>query len=292
MNYIVLDLEWNQPFTPKHIKRKPFPLTGEIIQIGAVKLDNDFNIIDNFKIGVRPKYYTILQKHVSKVVNLKQDDIYLGFSFPVAFDYFKKWCQKDFIFLTWGFDDIPMLKENMCLHSIKTADIPIGYNIQLIFNNQTNGDNRQRSLTDALKYFNIEQIKEAHDALNDAYYTAKICGYLDLTRGIAEYIEPEHFNVKQEHCLKNKGEALPDRIREITCPICRKPIMYERWIKPSGSKMITLANCSEHGDFYARIKLTKISEDKTYVSKMLYRATKELRDYYGEKYQKTRKENY
>lgn len=239
-------------------------MTGEIIQIGAVKLDKDFNIIDNFKIGVRPKYYTILQERVSKVVNLKQDDIYLGFSFPTAFDYFKKWCQKDFVFLTWGFDDIPMLKENLRLHSIKTAGIPTGYNIQLIFNNQTNSDNRQRSLKDALTYFNIEQTKEAHDALNDAYYTAKICGCLELTKGIAEYIEPEHFNFKQDHCLKNKGEALPDRIKEISCPICGTSMTYERWLKQNGSKMITLANCSKHGDFFARIKLIRISEDTTH----------------------------
>ena len=39
MNYIVFDLEWNQPYSNdiSFMKRTKMPLTGEIIQIGAVK---------------------------------------------------------------------------------------------------------------------------------------------------------------------------------------------------------------------------------------------------------------
>ena len=46
MNYIVLDLEWNQS-----AKGKKYTLPGmpfEIIQMGAVKLDNKFDVIDEF----------------------------------------------------------------------------------------------------------------------------------------------------------------------------------------------------------------------------------------------------
>ena len=48
MHYIVFDLEWNQPYTlePNMIRRSGFPFIGEVIQIGAVKLDESLQIVD------------------------------------------------------------------------------------------------------------------------------------------------------------------------------------------------------------------------------------------------------
>ena len=48
MNYIILDLEWDSAF---HKKYKRF--VNQILQIGAVKLDNKFNITDSFEITVK-----------------------------------------------------------------------------------------------------------------------------------------------------------------------------------------------------------------------------------------------
>ena len=50
MNYIVFDLEWNQPYSNdiSFMKRTKMPLTGEIIQIGAVKLNEKMDIVDHF----------------------------------------------------------------------------------------------------------------------------------------------------------------------------------------------------------------------------------------------------
>lgn len=41
MNYIVLDMEWNQPWpgSPSSKKVLPVSIRGEIIQIGAVRAD-------------------------------------------------------------------------------------------------------------------------------------------------------------------------------------------------------------------------------------------------------------
>ena len=44
MNYIVLDLEWNLPFDMKSMVKKPVMLHGEISQIGAVKLNENYHI--------------------------------------------------------------------------------------------------------------------------------------------------------------------------------------------------------------------------------------------------------
>ena len=55
MNYIILDLEWNQAMNSSLTVRTPVVLYGEIIQIGAVKTDENFNLVDTLKINVKPK---------------------------------------------------------------------------------------------------------------------------------------------------------------------------------------------------------------------------------------------
>lgn len=48
---IVLDLEWNQPFSMRSMITTPVRLHGEIIQIGAVKLNERLEIVDTFKVN-------------------------------------------------------------------------------------------------------------------------------------------------------------------------------------------------------------------------------------------------
>ena len=117
MNYIVLDLEWNQPYDMKSMVKKPVMLHGKIIQIGAVKLDESYHILDTFKIMVSPKCYPKMHRKVAKLTGIKTEDLQYGFQFPVAFKHFSKWCGNDFAFLTWGTDDIKILRENMILYN-------------------------------------------------------------------------------------------------------------------------------------------------------------------------------
>ena len=53
MNYVIMDLEWNQSNTglEKDAKLLPF----EIIEIGAIKLNSDKKMIDEFSELVKPQ---------------------------------------------------------------------------------------------------------------------------------------------------------------------------------------------------------------------------------------------
>ena len=88
------------------------------------------------------------------------------------------------MFLTWGFDDIAVLKENLALYALDSSWISRWYNAQLIFNVQTDGAMPQRALKTAMELMSIEPSRPAHDALGDAYHTALICARLDLARGV------------------------------------------------------------------------------------------------------------
>ena len=56
MQYIVLDMEWNQPWPGSYAAQKVLPVQihGEIIQIGAVRLLETGKIADEFQVLVRP----------------------------------------------------------------------------------------------------------------------------------------------------------------------------------------------------------------------------------------------
>ena len=52
MDYVVLDLEWNQASDSRDARNRL--LTFEIIEIGAVKLNSRMEIVDTFEELIRP----------------------------------------------------------------------------------------------------------------------------------------------------------------------------------------------------------------------------------------------
>ena len=53
-------------------------LRGEIVEIGAVKIDEDANVLDTFSIHLRPRIFRKLQHHIAKVTGLTQADLDKG----------------------------------------------------------------------------------------------------------------------------------------------------------------------------------------------------------------------
>ena len=74
MNYIILDMEWNQGYPGQLVcigdTRRA--LTGEIIQIGAVKLNDSFQIVDRYVQLVRPTYYPRLHHKVKELTGIRR----------------------------------------------------------------------------------------------------------------------------------------------------------------------------------------------------------------------------
>lgn len=72
MDYIIFDLEWNQPPVENEIVTHPVFLTGEIIEIGAVKLNECFEQVDELRLYIKPQYYT---KMHHRVASLSRNDL-------------------------------------------------------------------------------------------------------------------------------------------------------------------------------------------------------------------------
>lgn len=67
MNYIIYDLEWNQPSARESTVTDPFCLEGEIIEIGAVKLNDAFKPVDEFKVYISPVHYKKMHHAVASL---------------------------------------------------------------------------------------------------------------------------------------------------------------------------------------------------------------------------------
>ena len=309
MQYIVLDMEWNQPWpgSPSAKKVLPVHIRGEIIQIGAVRVTEEQFVEDEFQIMVRPKYYRRLNRRVSKLTGIKESRLLEeGVSFPEAMEAFRAWCGEDFVFLTWGFDDIGILQENLRLFDLDTAWTDRWYNAQMIFNAQTDGSNSQKALKTAMEAFGIEPTRPAHDALGDAYHTALICAMLNLQQGIEEYGAavknhengfhgaeiPGCIDRKVFHGYADRRAALGAMSgEENICPICGSRMLGSRWFAQPGHRYMDLAACPEHGKFLIRVKLSDQQDGTVRVSRLTYEATSEAAEAYARRAEKADPEN-
>ena len=304
MNYIVMDMEWNQPWpgSPSSKKVLPVQIRGEIIQIGAVRVTEDQQLADEFQILIKPKYYRHLNRRVSKLTGIKETQLREeGVPFPEAIEAFRNWCGEDIIFLTWGFDDIGILRENLMLFSLETAFTDRWYNAQMIFNAQTDGSTAQKALKTAMEMFEIEATRPAHDALGDAYHTAQICARLDLCKGAAEYDQALKSHENGFHgaelpgCIArkvfydyaDKRAALSAMAgEENICPICNSRMLGSRWFAQPGHRYMDLATCPQDGKFLIRVRLSQQPDGLVRVSRLTYEATSEAAEAYARRAEK------
>ena len=286
MYYITLDLEWNQAYAQKALavqRRLSCRLRGEVIQIGAVKLDKNMNICGSYQIIVKPKYYKKLHRHVSELTGISQEQMDVGTPLPEAAERFRRFCGKDFVFLTWGPDDIPMLKENFNANGMDHAWLDHTYDLQKMFNKQTDGENKQRSLEYAMDYYGIPMTLPAHDALNDAYFTAQVAQKMDVPLGIATY--NEH---KGDYLLEDVigdadaggdgyvtiGEMLDDDdVKTPPCPICGKPLSEKgKSLHSKGQRYTFYFECEKDGEMLEVLRLHRNFNDTWRAKRVIKKA--------------------
>ena len=304
MQYIILDMEWNQPWPGSYSAKKalPSPMRGEIVQIGAVRMTQEQQVADEFQILIRPKYFKKMNHKVASLTGIRDSLLReKGVSFPEAAAQFEAWCGEDCVFLTWGFDDITILRENLAVFGLESGWTARWYNAQLIFNAQTDGSGAQKALSTAMQMMDIAPSRAAHDALGDAYHTALVCQRLRLADGIAAYEA-----AVQAHENGFHGAELPGCIarkvfydyadkraalgamsgEENLCPVCGARMLGSRWFAQPGHRYMDLAACPEHGKFLIRVRLSLQENGLTRVSRLTYEATSEAAEAYARRAEK------
>lgn len=287
MNYVVFDLEWNQcPYgKDREVKSLPF----EIIEIGAVKLDQGRNIVDTWHRVIRPSVYKTLNYRTQEVIHLRQSDLKKGIWFPDALREFLSWAGHDSVFCTWGTVDLPELQRNMkyynLLHLLRG---PMHYyDVQKLFAVQYEDMKSRRSLEYGADYFSLEKTMQFHRALSDAWYTAEIFRRIDMDvvqayDSIDVYQNPKK-KTDEIHMVYNgyskyisrefstKEEAMTDpEVLATHCCLCgRKARKRVLWFSVSAKNYYCIAECPEHGLLKGKIRMKHTDEDRVYVVKTI-----------------------
>lgn len=309
MPYIVIDLEWNQAMSAKSsvFNHLPIHLRGEIIQIGAVKLNDDFTPGEEFQCDVKPVWFRKMHYKVKKLTGFDNDRLSNGLPFAEAMEKFTAWCGPDCTFMTWGYDDRGIMEQNLIIHDLEIDWLGQWVNLQLIYNRQTDGDRNQKSLETAMEHFEIEQTRTAHDALGDAYNTALVCSKLDLKDGLAHYGE---MTQKLDRRVRGEGASNgPEPIlhtvsgsfytREdlwqaedeavLKCPVCGAELERTRWVSQGDHRYMALATCEEDGSYLMRIRIRHDDEGTWHANHLLYQADEEMVKSFWDKQQHPRR---
>jgi len=277
MNYVIFDLEWNQPLSAAETVKEPVYLTGEIIEIGAVKLDSRFQIVDELKLYIRPQYYTRMNDRIASLTGIKiQQLMAKGLPFPEAFARFLDWCGADFAFMTWSMSDIPMLVDNMQLHGIGAAELPVCYDIQRIFSREIMRSNVRYALDYALEILQ-EKGDVAHDALHDARNTAKVCDRLDLAEYLEEYGSRVFTQPPRSRVYESCAAMLADpELLEFECPWCGEPVRCEEWVRSGNGTWMAYGICEEEDEYLVQLTSEKHQPGEYRAKRLIFEMSDDL----------------
>lgn len=107
MTYTILDLEWDSIyFEPKK------KYVNQILQIGAVKLDKNFKIIDTFERTIRSSVSDEVSKRFTKLTGITTEDMLAGVPLAAAVMQYNSWIDEDTITMTWSNSDLYTVLEN------------------------------------------------------------------------------------------------------------------------------------------------------------------------------------
>lgn len=287
MNYIVLDLEWNQSNTglEEEIEELPF----EIIEIGAIKLSDKGVMVSEFNELVKPQVYHEMHQITGELIHMEIEELDRGKPFTDVAERFLQWCGEDYRFCTWGSQDLTALQKNMKFYNMTPlSDKPIAYlDVQKLFSIAYEDRKTRRALEYAVDFLQIEKDIPFHRAFSDAYYTAKVfAGLMEERQEVFANVSYDVFNPpeKREDEVKvqfdtyakyisrqfnSKEEAFSDKeVISSKCYLChcnlRKKI---KWFTANGRHYYCVAYCDKHGYLKGKIRVRKTDDDKIYIVK-------------------------
>ncbi len=107
MNYVILDMEWDGAYHKLH-KR----FVNQILQIGAVKLDENFNIIDIFDVTIKSGISKRVSRRFVELTGITKEMMLGGIPLSEAVDRYNKWLGCDTVTITWSNSDLYTIAEN------------------------------------------------------------------------------------------------------------------------------------------------------------------------------------
>ena len=220
-----MDLEWNNSYM-KSAQR----FVNEIIEVGAVKLDENLNTVGTFSEIIKPVLSKKLRSRIKNLTHISNDDIKAGKPFSTVISDFEKWVGDDAVVLSWGDTDIRTLLTNMkCFLNKEDINFIRKYaDLQSYCQCFINMENiQQAGLSYAAECLQIDAEKFPHHrALDDSLLSAECLKRTFNKEKLEEYIKEcnEDFYARlafHPYVIRKKDDPLIDKnVFNCVCDIC------------------------------------------------------------------------
>ena len=178
--YVVYDLEMCK--VPKGAKREEFGSRQELIQIGAVMLNEEYKTVDTFMTYVAPRY-GFVDSFIEKLTGITPANTQNAPSTEDALNAFLAWIPNDATLVSWSENDPIQIYREIDGKHIEIPELEEllddSIDCQWEFEDKI-GASRAYGLSEALSITGIECDKGAHDALIDARNTALLFAKINL----------------------------------------------------------------------------------------------------------------
>lgn len=281
MQFVILDLEWNGVYS-KRIKK----YINEIIEFGAVKIDENMNIVDKFSMLIKPQIGKKICGKVEELTHISNDELTnSNNTFLHAAKMFKDF-SRECIILTWGITDISTLIENYDYYlKTKRLDFLESYiNLQSYCEHCLDrvDPSKQMGLSAAAELLNIEYGHDnLHRALDDSmlsYECFKLLYNKEKIKSFIKLADEEFYNriaFKNVMITDLKNPLINKKELSVNCSKCgKKAGLVGNW---------TVKNKSFRGkfhckhceyDFYGKVQF-KLKFDGVQVKKAVFEIPKE-----------------
>jgi DNA polymerase III epsilon subunit-like protein len=236
MSFIIFDLEFNQDVSSlQNFDRKRSFCPFEIIQIGAIKLDLEFNTVGTFNRYVKPTFYTRINPFVTELTGITTVQLLTEETFPEIYKVYTTFInESDSIFCTWGMSDITELFRNVEDHQLSHRFLPKRViNLQPYVSMHFNLSQKNLlRLQHAVELLHIPITYAFHNALHDAFYTAEILKKVYNSSIQAKPYDPSHRIIRAKQ---------RKRVIDIDKLLQQFEKMYARKITEEEQEMIKLS---------------------------------------------------
>ncbi|MBR4910717.1 MAG: exonuclease domain-containing protein [Clostridia bacterium] len=277
MNYIILDLEWDGAFYPK-IGR----FINQILQIGAVKLNEKFEIIDTFEQTVRSSFSNRVSKRFAELTGITKEKMLSGVSLDTAFTEYNNWVGNDTVTMTWSNSDIYTLIDNQNNITDQKLKIEKYLDLQKYVQDEMRSRgievSSQISLLNAANQLNIS-IDES--VLHNAKYDSIACAAL-----FKECYNSERFNSMvinasdpdflsrytfKPHFITDINDPAIDRsVFDFKCETCGSPLKLKGEWRARNCAFYADMLCTEcRIKYFTRVRIRKLY-DSVKVHRKLY----------------------
>ena len=172
--YVILDLEMCRV---KKEQAAEFGSRTELIQIGAVLVDEKLEIADSFMTYVKPQYGEI-DPFIEKLTGITSENVKDAPSSEQALDMLVKWMPEDALAVSWSYSDADQIIAEIDGKHIDTPRmeelLEKWIDCQYTFSEKMNNTERSYKLSEALIIADIFYDENEHDALVDARNTAQL----------------------------------------------------------------------------------------------------------------------